>query len=80
MKSHIVQSVLNLGTRWERVVNFTPQPPYPEKEPRYPFNKRVGGCRAGLVDKGKMKITCLYRVPNPGPSMSQPSSYNDSTM
>jgi hypothetical protein len=33
--------ILNLGTRWRWVVNFTPRPLYPRKEHWYPLHKRL---------------------------------------
>ena len=35
--------ILNLSTEWWWVVNFTPRPVWPGKEPRYPLNRRPGG-------------------------------------
>jgi hypothetical protein len=43
---HIVSLILNLGTRWRCVFNFTPRPPYPPPPGRkrcYPSNRRLGG-------------------------------------
>jgi hypothetical protein len=40
----IATSLLNLDTRWRRVVNFMPPAALPPgKEPRYPLNRRLGG-------------------------------------
>jgi hypothetical protein len=40
----IVHSFFNLGTRWRRVVSFTPRPLYPQrKSPWYTFDRRLGG-------------------------------------
>jgi hypothetical protein len=37
-------SFFDLGTRWRRVVRFTPRPLYPQgKTPWYPVDKRLGG-------------------------------------
>jgi len=38
----IATLALHLGTRWRRVVNFTPPSLYPWKEPQYPLNKGLG--------------------------------------
>ena len=38
--------ILNVGTRCRRVVNITPRPPYPGKEPVYLLNRRLGGSDA----------------------------------
>jgi hypothetical protein len=35
--------VLNLGSSWRTVVNFTPWPLYPMKERWYPLNRMLGG-------------------------------------
>jgi hypothetical protein len=39
----IAPLILNLGTRWRWVFNLSPRPFYPEKESRYPSNRRLGG-------------------------------------
>jgi hypothetical protein len=45
----IAPRVLDFGTRWRRVVNFTPRPLYPHgKSPRYPLDRRMGGPQSGL--------------------------------
>jgi hypothetical protein len=37
-------TILDLGTRWRRVVSFTPLPLYPRgTNPRYPLDRRQGG-------------------------------------
>jgi len=39
----IAPRILNLGTRWRRVVSFTPLPLYPSKKsPRYSLDRRLG--------------------------------------
>jgi hypothetical protein len=39
-----LHSSFDLGTRWRRVVSFTPRPPYPQgNSPRYPLDRRLGG-------------------------------------
>jgi hypothetical protein len=65
----IAPLILNLGTRWRCVVNFTPRSLYPGKEPRYPLNKRQGGPQClsgGFLDK--RKTTFPYQYSNPGSS------------
>jgi len=40
-------TILNLSTRWRRVVNLTSQPLYPwEKSPQHPLNRRLGGLQS----------------------------------
>jgi hypothetical protein len=40
----IAPRILDLGTRWRRVVSFTPRPLYPQgKSPWYPLDRRLGG-------------------------------------
>jgi hypothetical protein len=39
-----LHTFFDLGTRWRRVVSFTPQPLYPQgKSPLYPLDRRLGG-------------------------------------
>jgi len=47
--------ILNLCTMWRSVVNFTPRPLYPGKEPRYPLYRRLGGTHnlSGRFGEGK---------------------------
>jgi hypothetical protein len=52
----IAPCILDLGTRWKRVVSFTTRPLYPqEKSPRYPFERRLSGpqSRCGRVGEEK---------------------------
>jgi hypothetical protein len=40
----IAPRILDLGTRWRRVVSFTPWPLCPQgKSPWYPLDRRLGG-------------------------------------
>jgi hypothetical protein len=40
----ITSRILDLGTRWRRVVRFMPRLLYPhEKSPWYPLDRRLGG-------------------------------------
>jgi hypothetical protein len=40
----IAPCILDFGTRWRRVVNFMPQPLYPQgKSPWYPLDRRLCG-------------------------------------
>jgi len=42
----IARRILDLGTRWRRVVNFTSRPLYPQgKRSWYPLHRRLGGPR-----------------------------------
>jgi len=39
--------ILNLSTRWRRVVNLSSQPLYPwGKSPQHPLNRRLGGLQS----------------------------------
>ena len=38
---HMAPLILNLGTRWRQVINFTPQPLYPKR--RMPRTQWIGG-------------------------------------
>jgi hypothetical protein len=39
----IAPRILDLGTGWRCVVNFTPRPLYPQgRSPRYPLDRRLG--------------------------------------
>jgi hypothetical protein len=43
----IATHILDLGTRWRRVVSFTPWPLYPQgKSPWYPLDRRLGGMQS----------------------------------
>jgi hypothetical protein len=52
----IATRILDLGTRWRRVVSFTPQPLYHQgKNPWYPLDMGLGGpqSRSGRCDEEK---------------------------
>jgi hypothetical protein len=43
----IAPRIIDLGTRWRRVVSFTPRPLYPQgKSPWYPLDRRMGGSQS----------------------------------
>jgi hypothetical protein len=43
----IISRILDLGTRWRRVVNFTLRPLYPQrKRPWCPLDRRLGGLQS----------------------------------
>jgi len=47
MSKGIAPFMLNLSTRWRRVVNLTSQPLYPSgKSPQHPLNRRLGGLQS----------------------------------
>jgi len=51
--------ILNLGTRWRGVVNFTPWPHYScGKCPQYPPNRMLDGLRQSVNGSKKNKIFC----------------------
>ena len=53
--SRHVPSILNLGARWRLVVNITPWPLYPGKEPWYPLNRWLDGPHSHSVLFGEDK-------------------------
>jgi hypothetical protein len=55
------------------MVSFTPQPLYPQgKSPRYPLDRRLGGCTAVLDAVVKRKIPSPWRESNPRTPIFQP--------
>jgi hypothetical protein len=45
--ANISPRILDLGTRWNRVVSFTPRPLYPQaKSPCYQLYRRLGGLQS----------------------------------
>jgi hypothetical protein len=49
-------TILDLGTRWRRVVSFTPRPLYPRgNRPRYPLYRRLGGPQSRSERHGEEK-------------------------
>jgi hypothetical protein len=58
--------ILDLGTRWRWVVNFTPRPLYPKgKSPWYPSDRRLGKPHSRSGRGGEEKISSPCRVSNP---------------
>jgi hypothetical protein len=52
----IAPRILDLGTRWGRVVSFTPRPLYPqEKSPWYLLDRRLGGPQSRSGGSGEVK-------------------------
>jgi hypothetical protein len=52
----IAPHILDLGTRWKRVVSFTSRPLYPQgKNPWYPLYRRLGGPQSRSGRGGKEK-------------------------
>jgi hypothetical protein len=60
-------TILNLGTRWRWVVNFTPRPLYSQgKSPRYRLGRRLGGFRIRSGSCGERSVTpARNRAPIP---------------
>jgi hypothetical protein len=58
--------ILNLGTRYRWVVNFTPQPLFTRKEPQYPLKRRLGGPQnwsgLGIMKIGRVSQTQLTNI------------------
>jgi hypothetical protein len=62
-----VPRMLNLGTMWRWVVNFTLRPLYLRgKSPRYPLQRRLCGSQSRSVHSGGEKNPCPYRELKPG--------------
>jgi hypothetical protein len=73
----MVACILNLGTRWKRIVSFTSWPLYPwEKNARFPLDRRLGRPQISSGHSGKEKNPCPYCKSNPS-SPAQPSYYTD---
>jgi hypothetical protein len=52
----IAPHILELGTRWRWVVNFTPRPLYLQgKSPWYPLDRRLGGPQSRSGRGGEAK-------------------------
>jgi hypothetical protein len=59
----VASRLLNLGTRWKRVVSFTPRPLWPQGiSPRYPLARRLGKPQRQSVHGGEEKNS----QPQPG--------------
>jgi hypothetical protein len=65
---------LYIGTRWRRVVSFTPRPLYPQgKSPWYPFDRRLGGPQSRSGRGGEEKNSQPpRRESNPRTPLVQP--------
>jgi hypothetical protein len=64
----IAPRILNLSTKWRRVVSFTPRPLYSlEKSPWCPLDRRLGGpkSRSGRGGEEKISHYCPCRELNP---------------
>jgi len=59
----IARMILNLGTRWRCVVNFTPRPMYPRRKPRYPRDRRLDGSQSqsGRGGEEKKSHHCILK-------------------
>lgn len=52
---NVAQSILNLDTRWRRMVNFTPRPVYPQgRSLRYSLNRWLDGIQNQPVHSGEI--------------------------
>jgi hypothetical protein len=59
-------AILDLGTRWRRVVGFKPPSLYPQgKCPQYQLNRRLGGAqsRSGRYEEEKCFASAGSRTP-----------------
>jgi hypothetical protein len=67
----IAPRILNLGTKWGWVVDFTPQPLYSQgKSPWYPLDKRQGGPQSRSGRGGEEKNS--HPLPGLKPPIIQP--------
>jgi hypothetical protein len=66
-----IPRILELGTRWRRVVSFTPRPLYAQgKSPRYPLMRRLGGPQSRYRTGGEEKNS--HPLPGLEPLIIQP--------
>jgi hypothetical protein len=57
----IAPCILELGTKWKRVVSFTPRPIYPQgKGPWFPLDRRLGGPQSRSGRGGEDKNSSPY--------------------
>jgi hypothetical protein len=67
----IVPCILDLGTRWRRVVSFRRRPLYPQgKSPWYPLDRRLGGPQSRSGHGGEQKNS--QPLPGVEPPIIQP--------
>jgi hypothetical protein len=67
----IAPRILDLGTRWKRVVSFTPRPLYPQgNNPWYSLDRRLGGLQSRSGRGGEEKNSQL--LPGLEPPIVQP--------
>jgi hypothetical protein len=66
IKTYRALLILDLSTRWRRVVNFRPQPLYLQ----HPLNGRLSNARGSPDTLKKVKILCPCQESNPGWSNS----------
>jgi hypothetical protein len=62
----IAPSIIDLGSRWNRVVSFTPRPLYSlGKSSSYPLDRRLGGPQSRSVRGGEEKNSQLLPALEP---------------
>jgi hypothetical protein len=67
----LLQPLFDLGTRWRRVVRFTPRQLYPQgQNPWYPLDRRMGGSQSRAGPGGEEKNS--QPLPGLEPSNIQP--------
>jgi hypothetical protein len=70
----IAPYILDLGTTWRWVVNFTPRPLYPQgNSPFYPLDRRLGGPQSRSEHDGEKK-NC-QPLPDSNPRLSTLGKY-----
>jgi hypothetical protein len=56
-------TILDFGSRWKKVVSFTPLLLYPRRKSlRYPFDKRLGGPQSRSGRRGEEKNLALLGI------------------
>jgi hypothetical protein len=63
MNGGIPVRILNLGTRWRRMVGFKPRQLYPRgKRSQYLFDRMLNGSQIQLGHRAKQKTLYSYRL------------------
>jgi hypothetical protein len=67
-------TIIDLGTRWKRMISFTPRPLYPHgNRLQYPQNRRLGELQDRCGRCGEVKNFAPPEI-EPWPSSSQPAA------
>jgi hypothetical protein len=69
----VAPCILDLDTRWRRVVSFMPRPLYPQgKSSRYPLDRRLGESQSSSGHGGEEENCQSFRELNPTTPIGQP--------